>query len=118
MHTQFISAGLILLLTNNVYAIVETLPDKEPLPEQEPSVVNQQVKPLAPSSRGELLYLNHCLECHESTIHIRKTHHATNINAVRGEVTRWAKQLKLNWSTYDIEDVVDYLNHHYYHYSE
>jgi hypothetical protein len=106
------------MLTNNVYAIAEALPDKESTPEQEPSVANQPRKSLAPPSRGELLYLNHCIECHESQVHIRAKHHSKNINAIRDEVSRWVKQLGLKWTLHDIEDVVDYLNDHYYHYSD
>ncbi len=118
MYPQLINAGLILMLTNNVHAIAEALPDKELSLEQEPSTVSQPGKPLAPPSRGELLYLNHCLECHESQVHIRVTHHSKNINAIRDEVTRWVKQLELKWTLHDIEDVVDYLNNRYYHYSD
>ena len=118
MKQQIISAGLALILTNNVQAIAEASPDKELSLDQERSQAKRPDNQLTPSSRGELLYLNHCLECHESNVHIREKHHSKNINTIRSEVTRWAKQLQLKWSPYDIEDVVDYLNNRYYHYSE
>ena len=118
MKQQIYSIGLALILTNSAHAIAETTPDKEISLEQVPSQSDQPASQLAPSSRGELLYLNHCLECHESNVHIRNTQKAETINAIRGEVTRWAKQIELKWTLRDIEDVVDYLNNRYYHYSE
>ncbi|NNF97379.1 MAG: hypothetical protein HKM94_10675 [Halobacteria archaeon] len=118
MKQQIISAGLALMLTNNVHAIAGAPPDKELSLDQDHSQLKQPDSQLAPSSRGELLYLNHCLVCHESSVHIREKHNAENISAIRGEVTRWAKELQLKWSSYDIEEVVDYLNNRYYHHSE
>ena len=106
------------MLTTNVYAIAVASPEKELSLEKEHSQNKQPDSQLAPSSRGELLYLHHCLVCHESNVHIRKKHNAKNINAIRGEVTRWAKEIKLKWTLRDIEDVADYLNYRYYHYSE
>jgi len=118
MKQQFISASLALMLTNNVQAIAVVSPGKELSLEQEHSQNKQPDGQLAPSSRGELLYLNHCLVCHESNVHIREKHNAKNINAIRSEVTRWMNELQLKWLPRDIEDVVDYLNSRYYHYSE
>ena len=118
MKPLIISAGLTLILTNNLHAIVITTPDKTISLDQDHSQGKQSENQVPPPSRGELLYLNHCLQCHESNLHIRKKHKANNIKAIRSEVTRWAKQLPLKWSPYDIEDVVDYLNNRYYHYSE
>jgi len=118
MIQQIFSAGLALMLTTNVYAIAVASPGKELSLEQEHSQNKQPDSQLAPSSRGELLYLNHCLVCHESNVHIREKHNAKNINAIRGEVTRWMNELQLKWLPRDIEDVVDYLNSRYYHYSE
>jgi mono/diheme cytochrome c family protein len=118
MKQQIISAGLALMLTNNLSAISVASPDKELPLDLDHSQNKQPNGQLAPSSRGELLYLNHCLICHESNVHIREKHSAINIGAIRGEVTRWAKELQLKWSPRDIEDVVDYLNNRYYRYSE
>lgn len=118
MKQLIISIGLTLILTNYLHAIVVTTPDKTISLEQDHSQGKQSEKKVPAASRGELLYKNHCLQCHESNLHIREKHKANNVNAIRSEVTRWAKQLSLKWSTYDIEDVVDYLNNRYYHYSE
>ena len=118
MIQQIFSAGLALMLTTNVYAIAVASPEKELSLEQDHSQSKQPDSLLAPLSRGELLYLNHCLVCHESNVHIREKHNAKNIGAIRDEVTRWMNELQLKWLPRDIEDVVDYLNSRYYHYSE
>ncbi len=68
--------------------------------------------------RGEGLYLNHCLSCHESTAHIREDRHAETIEELRRWVVRWAVQLNLGWSRREIEDVTTYLNRTYYRFSD
>lgn len=70
----------------------------------------------ADSERGKLLYENHCLECHESTVHVRDDHKAKSIEDLRAQVIRWAQDKKLAWKAAEISDVVDYLDEHYYHY--
>ena len=118
MKQPILSAGLTLLLINNAQAIAEALPAKDLSLEQEKPELQRPENQLLPPSRGELLYSNHCLECHESSVHIRAKHHARNIDGIRNEVARWTKQLQLKWSVRDIEDVVDFLNNRYYHYSD
>ena len=68
--------------------------------------------------RGEGLYLNHCLSCHESTAHIREDRHAVSMHELRRWVARWAVQLELGWSQREIEDVTAYLNRTYYRFSD
>ena len=68
--------------------------------------------------RGEALYLNHCLSCHESTAHIREDRHAETMDELRRWVARWAVQLNLGWSRREIEDVTTYLNRTYYRFSD
>ena len=68
--------------------------------------------------RGEGLYLNHCLSCHESTAHIRHDRHAKTMDDLRRWVARWAVQLDLGWSRQEIEDVTAYLNRTYYRFSD
>lgn len=68
----------------------------------------------AAASRGELLYENHCTGCHDSTVHIRANRKAKSITDLRGWAARWAGELKLNWSSDDIDDVAEYLARRYY----
>ena len=64
--------------------------------------------------RGRLLYENHCTGCHNSVAHTRTNHKATNAQEVRAQVTRWAGELKLQWSTQEIGDVSRYVAGRFY----
>ena len=70
----------------------------------------------ADSVRGKLLYENHCLDCHESMVHIRDNHKVKSLDDLRAQVIRWAQDQKLEWGEVEISDVVDYLDERYYHY--
>jgi len=91
------------------------MPKPLPIPgegtlQKKPSTTTPQITP----THGQLLYENHCMHCHESTVHIREARRATSLKAVEGWVMRWADQQQLNWGPDDIADVVDYLNRRYY----
>ena len=119
MKTQLLSLVLILVLVDNVHAIAEGPVEKNLSLENPASDQSQQPhKQIIPASRGELLYLNHCQGCHESKVHIREKQKAKSINAIRSEVSRWAQELQLKWTLRDIEDVVEFLNHVYYHHTD
>jgi len=118
MKPQLITVLLILLLANNVAAKAESSPAPgiaiEPQsPESKLPVSREPAQP-----RGEMLYSNHCLGCHESVVHVREKRSARNLDALRKAVTRWSQELDLKWSSREIEDVVLYLNLRYYQHSE
>jgi len=80
-----------------------------------------QQRPVAPQpaspvtgSRGQLLYENHCQECHTSVVHVRQDHRVRSREGLAHWVSHWAGELKLNWNADDINDVVDYLSERYY----
>jgi hypothetical protein len=64
--------------------------------------------------RGQLLYENHCLACHESQVHIRENHKVHNQDGVYHEVVRWAEEMQLPWRVSEIRDVSGYLYQRYY----
>lgn len=68
------------------------------------------------SVRGKLLYENHCLDCHESVVHMRDNHKVKSLDDLRAQVIRWAQDQKLEWGEVEVSDVVDYLDERYYHY--
>lgn len=70
----------------------------------------------ADGERGKLLYENHCLDCHERTVHLRDNHKVKSLDDLRAQVIRWAQNQKLAWGVTEVSDVVDYLNERYYHY--
>ena len=74
--------------------------------------------PDADKPRGQLLYENHCGECHESSVHNREKRKADSINKIRYWVTKWSKELKLNWSTQEIEEVTKHVNSSFYHFQK
>jgi len=64
--------------------------------------------------RGQLLYENHCRGCHEKSVHSRTEKSAKSKDDIKYWVIRWATELKLEWSTEDVDDVVDYLDKTFY----
>ena len=64
--------------------------------------------------RGQLLYENHCRGCHEKSVHSRTEKSAKSKDDIKYWVIRWATELKLEWSTQDVKDVVDYLDQTFY----
>ena len=118
MTQHLITTLLILLLANNVAAKAESPATSGVVIEPEAPQTKQPVSKVPVQSRGEMLYSNHCLTCHESIVHIRGKRSAGNLDALRTAVTRWSRELDLKWSSQEIEDVILYLNLNYYHLSE
>ena len=66
------------------------------------------------AERGELLYNNHCKECHTSVVHIREDRKARSREEIGTWVQRWSKELELQWGSVEVDDVIEYLNERYY----
>jgi cytochrome c5 len=84
-----------------------------------PSTTNSTIdiadsKKVAEPSHGELLYENYCTGCHTSVAHRRDNRRAKSVADVNVWVRRWANELKLDWSSEDIDDVTSHLVHRYY----
>jgi mono/diheme cytochrome c family protein len=82
-------------------------PDEEVAKPQKPALIE---KP----SRGQQLYENHCIGCHESVAYIRARRHIKSLPQLREEVGRWASYTNLPWGREEIDDVVEYLNSRHY----
>ena len=67
-------------------------------------------------SRGELLYITHCVACHRTQIHWRDKRQVVDWSSLRAQVRLWQATEMLAWSEPDIEQVVRYLNDTYYRY--
>jgi mono/diheme cytochrome c family protein len=67
--------------------------------------------------RGQALYENHCLSCHEATVHTRDTRRATSVAELRKWVSTWSFHASLDWSSEEIDDVADYMDRRYYHFT-
>ena len=70
--------------------------------------------PVHAASRGQMLYENHCLGCHESVLFIREKRTVGSLVLLRNTVLQWAVETKLPWGTEEIDDVTGYLNSAYY----
>lgn len=66
------------------------------------------------SERGRLLYENECKVCHTSVVHVREDRKAKSRDEIRNWVQRWQKELKLQWGSSEIDDVIEYLDTTYY----
>ena len=60
--------------------------------------------------RGQMLYENHCLQCHESEVHIREQRKVRSLKDLEEQVNRWVKELKVAWGDEEIADIARYLN--------
>ena len=63
-----------------------------------------------PASRGELLYMTHCIACHTKQVHWRDGRVVTDPSSLTAQVARWQKNTGLDWSSEEIQDVARYLN--------
>ncbi|MGO9445523.1 MAG: hypothetical protein ACLPXB_12190 [Thiobacillaceae bacterium] len=121
MQTTIIISALLLslelLLASPAWSSTVVEP---PLP---PEVQDMPAAPIEPSektvipvtsSRGQLLYENHCTSCHESTVHVRDDRRVQSLTELRERVARWATYLNLHWSEMEVDDVVHYLNNRFY----
>jgi hypothetical protein len=70
--------------------------------------------PVPPGSRGQMLYENHCMGCHESVLFIRERRDVKTLPDLRKEVSRWAAEAKAPWWDMEIDEVTSYLNRTYY----
>lgn len=68
--------------------------------------------------RGKALYENHCIKCHESTLHLREDRRAKTVEDVRSQVVRWSQELGLGWGYQEIEDVRQYLSSTFYNFTQ
>jgi hypothetical protein len=68
-------------------------------------------------SRGELLYLTHCIACHSTQVHWRDKNLATDWSRLLSEVRHWEGFARLEWTEDDVAVVARYLNAMYYHYA-
>lgn len=60
--------------------------------------------------RGELLYGNHCVECHGVQMHWRDQRLARDWTSLKYQVRRWQGEARLQWSEADIDAVARHLN--------
>jgi len=67
--------------------------------------------------RGQALYENHCTSCHDESVHQRDTRRATSRAELRKWVATWSFHASLDWSGEEIDDVTDFMDRRYYHFT-
>lgn len=76
----------------------------------EPKVQPIQLKP----TRGQMLYENHCLTCHESHVHIRANTKVKQLSQLHHFVLIRSSELGLQWGDEERDAVTKYLNERFY----
>ncbi len=64
--------------------------------------------------RGQMLYENQCVGCHESQVHIREKPRARTLAEVWWQTVRWARAQRLGWGHEEFSDVSQYLYRQHY----
>lgn len=64
--------------------------------------------------QGEMLYENHCTECHESIVHVREQPTVKTFAELEAAVRRWSDYKQLAWADAERNAVRDYLNQSFY----
>ncbi|WP_199236551.1 cytochrome C [Ramlibacter sp. WS9] len=76
-----------------------------------------QAQPATSPTRGELLYNNHCIECHTTQMHWRERRQARDWPSLRAQVERWQAAAGLQWSEADITEVARHLDNTIYRFT-
>ena len=119
MHTRNIIPAVLLSLGLALPAWARTLVEPPPPPTVQETLPEQSEVPEKPvtsvvPTRGQLLYEDHCMTCHESVVHVRQNHRIQSLVGLHEQVVNWAEYLHLHWGKAEVEDVVQHLNTHYY----
>jgi hypothetical protein len=119
MQTRTVVPVVLLLLGFALPSWARTLVDAPPPPVVEEPLSGQNGEPREPvvtvvPTRGQLLYEDHCMTCHESIVHIREDRRTRSLSGLRERVVNWAEFLHLHWGKEEVEDVVQHLNAYYY----
>lgn len=119
MQTRIIIAAVLLALGFAVMALTQpeipsVPPSIEPAAQAaQPQSPRDRIAPVA-NDRGQLLYENHCLSCHESLVHIRGQQSVSSLMDLQAKVRQWAEFLRLPWGKGEVEEVTRYLDSHFY----
>jgi len=74
--------------------------------------------PGSAAGRGQLLYGNHCIACHNTQMHWRDKKLATDWASLKAQVRHWQGVAQLNWSEDEIDDVARFLNDSIYRFPQ
>src|SRR5512139_4334267 len=114
MRTTILASAALLSLGFVLPALAS--PRTQPVPPAQemetPSRNESRQQPVMPPvpSRGQMLYENHCMSCHESVVHIRTGQRTQSMPELRARVRHWAAYLRLRWGNEEVEAVTHHLD--------
>jgi len=77
-----------------------------------------EIQSAVASDRGELLYENHCLDCHGKNVHTREGRRVSSPEELRAWVMSWVVHSSLPWGQEEVADITAYLDRTFYHFTE
>ena len=77
--------------------------------------LHAQAPATAAPSRGELLYVTHCIACHTTQVHWRDRRLVSDYPSLVAQVVRWQGNTGLGWTREEISAVARYLDATFYH---
>ena len=72
----------------------------------------------ADEDRGQSLYENHCQECHDTFVHKRDNRRVNSTETLGAWVWSMSAHTGLAWGEDEVHDITQYLNQHFYRFSE
>ena len=89
VYAALLSLGFVI----TAWASPSPLPVSPAQENEMPPMSETRQKPLTPPvpSRGQMLYENHCMSCHESVVHIRGNQRTQSLTELRGRVSHWVR---------------------------
>lgn len=72
----------------------------------------------ADPANGERLHQMHCQQCHDSQVYTRENHFVTSMPGLESQVRRCEQNIGLKMFDDEVQDVVDYLDQHFYHFTK
>ncbi|MDX2504198.1 MAG: hypothetical protein QNL62_06955 [Gammaproteobacteria bacterium] len=101
-----------------LFANANTIEPGNPQPTTSTKQVSETLPTTPTGSRGQLLYENHCIACHDSRAYIREKRKSRSVTDIEKWVFQWAQQINLDWNRADINDVTEYLNQRFYQFPD
>jgi len=68
--------------------------------------------------RGRVLHDEECLVCHDNNVYTRENRSILTLEQLRVRVNLCQLDVGAEWSTEQLDDVVDFLNDHFYKFTE